>query len=286
MSEDTGIDKLGSEILRLFFILAGALNRKGDDPLQYFTMLQTEPGKEYIQLQQLLDGKQYQLYSVKDIERSLNEIIRTTDMYNNLTLNADTPYGISAGSVFTPELFNKLGGYQSDILLNTMDVSVLDEKSVQLHFLKGASEKGYSSLLIEKQANDNNYSLVFTSERKSGEFNDVKGEELAQTIKNEASLNDKAYLHNKTGKKLFSTDEIPKDVLKEAGIKWNDLSETNKKALLEGRETSMLTIKHKFGNAKQNCSRGFLQLSRIGGNRAQFMFRPAQNVGMKMTMKL
>jgi hypothetical protein len=286
MAEDIGIDKLGSEVLRMFFILAGAVNLKENDPLQYFTMLQTELGKDYIQLQQLLDGKPYQLYSVNDIERSLNEIICTTDMYNNLILNANKPDGITPESVFTPELFNKLGGYQSDILLNTIDISVLSDKSVQLHFLNEASEKRYHSLFIEKQADRDDYSLVFSSERESKEINGVKGEELAQTIKNEASLNDKAYLLNKTGKKLFSTDEIPKDVLKEAGIKWDNLSETNKKALLEGRETSMLTVRHKYGDTKRNCSRGFLQLSRIGGNKAQFMFRPApgMNINKKMRM--
>jgi hypothetical protein len=284
MSEGTELSKLGSEVLRLFFMLARSISRNRT-PDDYFTLLPADPRKPYIELQRLIDGKSYQCYSVKDIERSLSEVIRTTDIYNNLILHANTPDGIHAGDVFTPDLFNRLGGYQSDILLNTKEVSVRDEKSVQLHFLKGASEKGCHALSVEKQHTGDTYSLVFFSEQGSKEINDVKADQLIQTIKNEVLLKNKAYLYNKTNKKLFSMDEIPKDVLKQAGIKWSDLSETNRKALLEGKETAAVTITHKFGNGKKQYSRGYLQLSRTGGNRAEFMFRPVQQ-SMKTGRKI
>jgi hypothetical protein len=278
------ISKLESEVMKMFFMFACSINRNRT-PDDYFTLLPADPDKPYIELQRLIDGKSYQCYSVKDIERSLNEIIHHTDMYNNLTMNADVPNDrISAKSVFTPDLFNQLGGQNSDILLNTIDISVLSADKVRLHLLKEASAKGYTGITIEKQAETGKYMLTFCNDRSSYEVKETSSEHMIKTIKDEAILKEKAYLDNKTGRKLFTDDEVPKDVLKQAGIKWSDLSETGRQALLEGREASV-TITHKFGNRGKKYSRGYLRLSRTGGNKAEFMFRPApQNmkIGMKM----
>jgi hypothetical protein len=283
MSEGEELSKLGSEVMKMFFMFA--CNIRGSrkkTPEDYFTILPTPPNKPYIELRRLIDGKDYQCYSIKGIERSLNEILRTTDMYNNLTMNANVPDGMDAKRVFTPDLFNKLGGQNSDILLNTIDISVLSADKVQLHLLKEASAKGYTDITIKQDAGK--YALEFYNDRIYYEIKDVSSENMTRAIKDEALLKEKAYLDNKTGRKLFTDDEIPKDVLKQVGVKWSDLSETNKKDLLEGRE-ALATITHKFGYGGKKHSRGYLQLSRMGGNRAEFMFRPVQQnmkIGMKM----
>jgi hypothetical protein len=295
MAEEQDLTRAHIDALEIFNKLFRAIFGK-KDPSEYFKV-QTPLDKQYIELTSMLDGRTYPCYSKEELQNSMRDIIVRTDMYNELLQNAKSNNFHKPNDLFTPEMFNQLGGQQSPILLNTNYISMNytgtgegKTSEVLLHLLDGAAQRGIDAISIRSLGN-NEYDIYFNNHSLDKKRTDVdilekvKGESLEKEILRITQMNEKAYLDNKADKKLFSENEVPKAVLKRAGIDWENLSEVNKKALLEGRETSQLTFTQKVGS-KKCYTHGHLQLSRIGGNKAQAMFRPAQNIRKKMTMKL
>ena len=105
-------------------------------------------------------------------------------------------------------------------------------------------------------------------------------EDIAGLFKELVKLNSNAYLsHKKTGYQ-FDENEVPKDKLKQIGIEWDDLSAVQKNDLLKGRETSAVTV-IRIENGKKKYTREHLQLSRLGANSAEIMFRQQNQAGLR-----
>jgi spore coat protein U-like protein len=284
MAEETEIAKANIEILDAFFkVFRACLSDNNKQAYHYFSV-QTPVDKEYMNIKNLFDGQIFPCYSKQDVQDSIQHIVTSTDMYNSLINNAVHIENANPRDALTPELFNCIGGQNSTILMNT-DFIQTDDNNLHIKFITGASNNGTRSIIITP-TEDNHYTIAFNRGEQSGEMLlNVKHSELKDKILFVTELNEKAYMQDKANKKMFVENEVPKYDLKKAGIDWKNLSEVNKKALLEGRETSSLTFMTKKNGLKQ-YTHGHLQLSRIGGNKAQAMFRPAQNTGKKITMKI
>ncbi|MDR2126822.1 MAG: hypothetical protein LBP63_08340 [Prevotellaceae bacterium] len=289
MAEEQDLTRAHIDSLEIFNKLFRAIFGK-KEPDEYFK-IQTPPDKQYIELTSMLDGCTYPCHSKESVQNAMRDIIGSTDMYNELLQKAAPSDLRKLRDVFTPEMFNRLGGQQSPILLNTNYIAITggttDSDLLTLNLSDGAAQKGIDSVSI-KQSGNNEYDIHFNNHLSGAHIDrleKVEGSNLKNEILRVTRMNEKAYLETKTGKKLFSENEVPKADLKKAGIDWKNLSEVNKKALLEGNETSPLTFTQKIGD-KKRYTHGHLQLSRIGGNKAQAIFRPVQNAGMKMIMKL
>lgn len=284
MSEEQDLMRAQIDILELFYKIFCTLKGGKKEPNQYF-QVQTQPNAPYTKLLSLFDKQTFQCYSQQEIERSLQQIVNNTDMYNSLINNAiHLEKKVDAKSIFTPEIFNSLGGQQSDILLNSSGIALSSNNGMLVNLINGATNTGYDKIYLAKQHDSNYIVQFFGSVTNSERFENVNAKDIQSLVKREAQLNEKAYLDNKTGKQIFSENEIPKSDLKRVGIKWDDLSAVNKKALLDGKETSSLTIQQQMGVKKQ-YTHGHLRLARTGGDKAEVMFRPMQNIATKIMLK-
>jgi len=271
--EGQEIAQVQAEMLKVLIMLACSTKQLNNSNTDYLSVLPIDPEKPYIELERTFDGKNYKCYSLEDVQNSHREIVKETDMYNNFVIRADISKNSNlkdAATVFTPELFMKLGGQNSNLLLNTDNISILEDNKVSFNLNNNASEIGISSILIKSSGEE--FNIGFVGENNSIANMNVRLDQFNDVVKNEAKLKD---FTNLTEKKLFEEKDVPKDNLKNAGIKWDELSETNKKSLLDGKETSKLTVTYTQDN-KKNYVSGYLQLSRIGGNKTQILFRPLE----------
>jgi hypothetical protein len=79
-----------------------------------------------------------------------------------------------------------------------------------------------------------------------------------------------------TTENKIDPDKINTQELIKAGLKWNDLSFSDKKRLLSGKETSTITINLK-DNKNNRLVRGSLSLKGNPDNTFSFAFKQAQN---------
>lgn len=106
----------------------------------------------------------------------------------------------------------------------------------------------------------------------------TKGEENGSAARQEADV--KA---GQPGGK-FSMNDIPRDDLKRVGINCSDLSKTNLKQLLEGKETSTVTVTAKDGNVLKKME-GKLSLQRNPDSSVSLQFRPVVQLERKTGIK-
>jgi antirestriction protein ArdC len=71
----------------------------------------------------------------------------------------------------------------------------------------------------------------------------------------------------------FTENEIPKNLLKEAGLKYSELSAVDRKSLLAGKETKAMTVK----NAKGEKTEGTLSLKRNRDKSVSLVIKPVQS---------
>ena len=212
MAEEQEITRAHVEVIDIFAKLYRAFY-SNKEASQYFRLNSPED-KPFVELTSLFDNQIYQCYSKDDIQNSMRDIIGRTDMYNDLLRNAKNTTS-KPDEVFTPELFNQLGGNNSPILLNTDNILITNDE-LKLNCIQAASQKGYEAVYITPINNE--YGVSFLGSNKSIQ---VKPENLLSEIMREGQINEKAYLENKDNKKIFSENEVPKNDLKKAGINWD-----------------------------------------------------------------
>jgi hypothetical protein len=254
----------------------------------YFSVLPVnDPEKPYIKLTSILDGKEYDCFSKKDIENSMSEIAGNKNKYENIINRKDSILSsVDNNSYFTVKMYNDLGGQNSAILNNTARFTILDSeeadgvksKAVVFNLEDGASPN-YKSIILSPVENGM-YKGSFVMEKKLTPFT-FSPEELEKKLKETIQLNEDAYLSNKKDGYKFNESEVDKESLKESGLRWSNLSEVQKHDLLMGKESSPVTVRGKNAEGKDIYLRGNLQLSRIGANSAEFMFKQ-QTQGISM----
>jgi hypothetical protein len=256
----------------------------------YFSSLLVDEAKPYLKLTSLFDGQNYTCYSKEEIEQSVSDIVGKTNLYDHIIQKINEPDHLKGGKneYFTPQLFNDLGGQNSQILPNIERIEIGDDGDSTYSFLKfsdSASSVHHGFSISHSSDADGVYNVMFRSkDSKNMEWAYCHFKELERKIKEMSKLNEDAYLINKRHGFKFNEDEVPKHQLKRAGLAWDKLSEVQKRDLLKGEETSSVTVSVNM-NGKNMHYRGHLQLSRINSNSADFIFRPNNNQGIKKMFK-
>jgi len=243
--------------------------------------------KPYLNLTSKLDGTENRCYTKQEAEKTMNDIVDKKNHYDTLIENIKEE---NAGIRFTPQMYNDLGGQNSVLLKNTerMEiVNLFDKFFVQFELNKQAS-KEYDAFCVRLYNEYDRPDEYIYALRTKGEF--PKWEQylsgdaaLEKNLMETLALDENACLSNKREGYLFSENEVNKDGLKQAGIKWSDLSEVQKRDLLKGKETTAVTITSKNKKGKNVYQKGHLKLSRINANSADIIFRPTTTKGLKMT---
>jgi len=266
---------------KIFFGLAGTRKRQHD----YFTFKQFG---DLVNVKSVFDGKQEMCLLGKDLEKTISDVVGKTDLYENLTGKIPVHDGMNGNvkDYFTPKMFNDLGGINSDILKNVESIGVNESgliKQSYLHLANGASPH-YTGFFISHHNDNQEYRAGLCDlQGRIEKWLKFKDNELQKELKDVLKFNEKAHLANKKEGYLFSEDEVSKEKLKQAGIKWSDLSETQKNDLLRGKETSSITITRNE-KGKKIYEKGHLKLSRTGANSADILFRQQIGGGIKKAL--
>jgi hypothetical protein len=302
MSESADdISKVQNEILDIFaklFFGKAMSNKKMNDFFKIANSFSEDkkfsmspvPNNREVTLTSNLDGKAYNCKTREEIEQAASEIINKTNHYDTLLTNIQ-PYKNSNGlevnksDYFTPKIFNDLGGEDSDIFKNTKSIQITEnehnnEKNVILNFIQDASHR-YDGLIVRPYS-DTDY-MVGLRIKKEDHFQFFLSpkEELEKNVMDATFFNEYSYLLNKRTGYEYNENEVDKEKLKQAGIKWSDLSETQKIDLLKGKEISSMAITGIDNKGKKVYSKGHLKLSRIDANSAIVLFRPESKIGLK-----
>ncbi|MDR2233700.1 MAG: DUF4099 domain-containing protein [Tannerella sp.] len=262
---------------QLFF---GLGQKKSNNHRDYFSVNQENNN---VSIKSHFDGQKVTPDSRKELEKFIAEEVQKTNTYNSTIDDAIGKNRENAGDIFTPKVFMDLGGHNSDLLKCTDKIDIVDfqfEKHIQLNLSKSSSYD-YDGVMLNANPVDNEYMIGF---RKKGEsefldWSHVPADKLEVFIKEKTQLNEKAYLADMKKGFLFKENEIPMKKLKEAGIKWDELSAVNRNQLLKGRETSVLTVK---GNGNNEYKKGHLKLQRTGADSAALMFRQSNHKAMSI----
>jgi hypothetical protein len=289
MSDGGEIKNIQENIVGMFEKLFFGLQQFNSIPDDYFS---TSTSGDTVKLSSLFDGREYDCPTKKEIQNSMSDIVAQKNMYDNL-LNRmafiDLPEG-NREQYFTPQMFNDLGGQHSGILKNVDSIGVSDygdKKNAYFNFNKDASRiySGFSISPYNKTNNEYVVGFIYKDYLSLPvRYVIFDSDNLEKEIKDETQLNEKAFLSNKKDGYSFNGEEVPKDRLKQAGLKWKDLSEVQKRDLLTGKETSPVTITVQNGKGQKKFYRGHLQLHRTGATSADFMFRKTSARALKMTL--
>jgi len=290
MSDGGEIKNIQENIVGMFEKLFFGLLRLNNNPKDYFSASTMDD--EAVKLTSLFDGKEYDCRTKNEAQNSVSEMVTQKNYYDSLInrINLTHPPEIRKEQYFTPQMFNDLGGQHSAILKNADSIGIQedgDKKVAYIGFNKDASNN-YAGFSISPYNESNKEYLVGFASKESlslpVRYVVLGSDNLEKEIKNTTQLNEKAFLSNKKEGFMFNEEEAPKEQLKEAGLKWKDLSEVQKRDLLTGKETSAVTIAGKNEKGKKIYYRGHLQLHRTGANSADFMFRKTSSRTLKLNL--
>jgi|GEM_PF-6749134 len=280
MSDGGEIKNIQENIVSIFEKLFVGLQGFNRNPQDYFS---ASTIGDTVKLTSLFDGKEYDCRTKNDVQRSASDMVKQKSHYDSLINRIDLTHlpDRNREQYFTPQMFNDLCGQHSDILKNADSISVQDygdKKMAYISFSKDASNSYAGFSISPYNETNNEYIVGFTYKDSLSlpvRYVVLCSDNLEKEIKNITRLNEESFLANKKEGYMFNEDEAPKEQLKQAGLKWNDLSEVQKRDLLRGKETSVITVTGKNDKGKKTFLRGHLQLQRTGASTADFMFRKA-----------
>jgi len=301
MSESADeISKLHTDVAEIFakLIFANGLGKmKRDELFQLGSKLKTRkyamppvPNSKNVKLTSQ-DGKQYICSAKADIEIAILEMLTKEKIYENTIkrINSGKDVHVDKHSDFTKQMFASLGGVDSELLHNTerMELFKDEHNKISIRFdLNNLASKEYGSVYLRHYTESDRPYEYMVGLRKHGDNTQIEqylsnDAQLERFLTEKLVLNEKACLINKKEGYLFNENEIDKAQLKDAGIKWSELSEVQKNDLLKGKETSSVAITRLDKNGKKHYSKGHLKLSRLDANSANVLFRPENSKGLK-----
>jgi len=225
-------------------------------------MLRERGVNKHIRVVDKLTWYNEQIKSKEESLKILTQYVSSLNKKNHYDRLIETrPLYERIDKYFTPQMYNDLGGDNSDILKYVKSIDThnfCDNAHVYFEFTNGASNLcsgfyllGYDSItgyeMVEGyggiKSDDYKYNVGFVlNNQPSIKWDNVNSDELQSSIQHYMQLNEKACLTEKKNGFQFSENEIPKGELKQAGIKIADLSAVDMNNLRQGKETGEIAI--------------------------------------------
>ena len=286
MSDGGEIKNIHENIVNMFEQIFLGLLRLNRKPKDYFSVSKEE---EVLNLSSFMDGKDYQCSTQQDIHKAMSEIVSQKNHYDNLVESItfqNTPE-VRREEFFTPQMYNDLGKQNSVIIKNTESIHITpvknetgkltDEKATLLRLKQKASLDYHQIILHPFSADEKEWKVTLIKDERTYSTRYARPEALEKNLQEWTGLNENERIQTK-----FDENEINKEQLKQVGLKWNNLSEVQKRDLLSGKETSAVTITVKNEKGKKTYRRGHLQLQRTNAKTTDFLFRKAPTQSLKM----